>query len=125
MQKGQRASTLADEVAVQLGRDLERWRVESGLTQRDLSEIGKVSQGQISRILDGRATVVTPTVRRLTKAAGINVERLAVSNATANLRSQLHAELDRVWDGSEIQAQALTALLRATRSLVSPPARRR
>jgi sugar-specific transcriptional regulator TrmB len=59
--------------AKELGRDLDRWRRDAGLTQTSLRRTAKVSQGQLSRILSGRFSRMSPAVQCLCKAAGISL----------------------------------------------------
>lgn len=59
--------------ARELGRDLDRWRRDAGLTQVSLQRTAKISQGQLSRILSGRFSRMSPAVQSLCKAAGIAV----------------------------------------------------
>jgi len=59
--------------AKELGHDLDRWRRDGGLTQVSLQRTSKVTQGQLSRILSGRFSRMSPAVQSLCKAAGINL----------------------------------------------------
>lgn len=118
MAQDQRLSALSAEAAREFGTRLKRWQRHEDLTQGDLGRIARLSQGQISRLLDGRAKEVTPAVRRLAKAAAIDLHQLAPADDP--LHARLHAELDRAWDGSKAQADALVSLLRAARALVRP-----
>jgi transcriptional regulator with XRE-family HTH domain len=61
--------------ARRLGRDLDRWRRKTGLTQLDLKRTANVSQGQLSRILSGRFARSSAAVRRLCEAAGIDLRQ--------------------------------------------------
>ena len=103
--------------ALSLGCELDRWRRNRSLTQDALKRISKVSQGQVSRVLAGEFSRATPPVRRMCKAAGIDLEQRLASEPDETLRGRLHAELDRCWDGTEAQAGALMQLLRAARAL--------
>lgn len=67
------ASPVAPALAKQLGRDLDLWRRTAGLTQVRLQRTAKISQGQLSRILSGRFSRMSPAIRFLCEAAGIDM----------------------------------------------------
>lgn len=120
MKSDQPLSPLSQEAAHELGVQLKRWKAARGWRQSDLGRVAQLSQSQISRILDGKAREVTQGVCRLAKAADIDLAFLEAA-ATDPVRDRLHAELDRAWDGSHAQAEALVSLLRAARALVQTP----
>jgi len=67
------ASPVSPALAKQLGRDLDRWRRNAGLTQVRLQRTAKISQGQLSRVLSGRFSRMSPAIRSLCEAAGIDM----------------------------------------------------
>jgi transcriptional regulator with XRE-family HTH domain len=75
--------------ARRLGRDLDRWRRQAGLTQLDLKRTAKVSQGQLSRILSGRFARSSAAVERLCEAAGIDMrQRLSAQARSGGVPSK-------------------------------------
>jgi transcriptional regulator with XRE-family HTH domain len=105
------------QLAQEIGQELDRWRRRKDLTQQDLEQIARVSQGQLSRILEGRFTRVGPALRRLCRSAGIDLARRLRSSGGAPMAARLETELKRSWDGSDAHAHALIQLLRVARSL--------
>ncbi|WP_425529514.1 helix-turn-helix domain-containing protein [Stenotrophomonas nitritireducens] len=114
MKRDVKRLTVSADVALQMGRAIDAWRRKEGMTQRDLSVIAQVSQGQISRILAGRFSYADVSVNLLCKAAGINYPGGSRPAAAGQaLHRRLHAELDSCWDGTKAGADALIELLRA------------
>jgi transcriptional regulator with XRE-family HTH domain len=68
-------TSIQPSTARKLGRDLERWRRDAGLTQLDLTRSANISQGQLSRILSGRFARSSSAVQRLCAAAGIDMRQ--------------------------------------------------
>jgi transcriptional regulator with XRE-family HTH domain len=113
MKKRKETKAVSTEAAFQIGKAVDAWRLTHAKSQRDLQDIAKVSQGQISRILAGKFSHASPPVVRLCTAAGIDWQASSGSSASQALQRRLYAELDGCWDGSRAGAQALIELLRA------------
>ena len=113
MKKRKESEVLSVETALQIGRAVDAWRLAHAKSQRDLEDIAKVSQGQISRILAGKFSHASPPIVRLCTAAGVDWQAGNRSSAGQALQRRLYAELDGCWDGSKAGAQALIELLRA------------
>lgn len=114
MKRDAERQTVSADIALQIGRAIDAWRRKEGMTQRDLSVIARISQGQISRILAGRFSYADATVGLLCDAAGISCpSHSSPALAGQALHRRLHAELDNCWDGTKAGADALIELLRA------------
>lgn len=112
-------TTRVDPVLAQdVGETVDRWRRDQGLTQAQLQRTARISQSQLSRILDGRFTRVSAAVQRLCSAAGVDLHlRLTAAPSDSRWRTELEQELLRSWDGTPGHARELIRLLRIAKAL--------
>lgn len=74
-------------------------------------------QSQVSRILAGNFARISPNVIKICKFARI---KLTVEQPASD---KLREAVERVWDGSSAQENALVRLILAAGGLTSPPSR--
>jgi len=111
---------ISPERALDVGRKIDRWRKEKALTQTSMQQIAGISQGQLSRILEGKFSVATMAVQSLCAAAGVSLEETAKERAIG-VGKDLERELHRSWDGTEEHARELIRLLQVARALRKLP----
>lgn len=104
--------------AIYIGRELDRWRRKSSLTQVQMQDLAGVSQGQLSRVLNGKFSRMSPWVEDLCRSAGINLPQKKVLTKKEKLRRDLDHALRRCWDGSEAHALEIKRLLDVVRNRV-------
>jgi transcriptional regulator with XRE-family HTH domain len=70
--------TTQDDVTyrLKLGRQIDYWRRQRGMTTADLAERTGLSRGQVSRILNGRCSVKSTSLHRILRALGIDEAQL-------------------------------------------------
>lgn len=112
-------AAVAASQAQDLGHAIDRWRNSQGLTQAQLRQTAKVSQGQLSRILAGRFRRASPAVHRLCRAAGIDLSQRLSDEIREDWGANLERALHRSWDGTPQHARELMQLLRVARALRS------
>ncbi|WP_139798609.1 helix-turn-helix domain-containing protein [Andreprevotia lacus] len=84
------------------------------LTQSKLSELTKVDQGQISRILAGQCSGRGDAIIKLCKYAHIDAHNPSPDPIGSLL---LMETIKEVWDGTESGARAIVDMLRAARRM--------
>ena len=94
-----------------IGHELMTWRESENLSQSELAERAGVNQATISRVERGLSTS-PQALHKLCTLAGVDVHKKDLAYAP-----ELSAALDRVWDGSEEQAQTIAILLMAANSI--------
>jgi len=90
----------------------------SGLSQSEMALALNVSQSQISRLLSGQATRVTPLMHRLCEFLMGSLSGTSVDRVREN-RELLEA-IAFAWDGSPRHAEALATVIRSLRVLAPP-----
>lgn len=94
-------------------REVEEWMEQMGYTQERLAEIARVSQAQISRMLQSRVTWRSEALERLCLAA-----RVPMYEEPDPTKSPILAgAIQQVWDGSSSQARAVAELLLAAKKV--------
>jgi predicted transcriptional regulator len=86
--------------------DIERLLQEEKLTQAGLANLLEIDQASVSRALNGQTKPTAPAHARI--CAYMQERRLAASPLDV---------VSEIWDGSDEHAQALCALIRASRDL--------
>lgn len=83
----------------------------------------KMSQGQLSRILSGHFTQLSPNVQKLCAYCGIAPPRrpsaARVQKRDAQAEREVMNAFRSIWNGSEEQARALAAVIRACGAMSS------
>lgn len=92
----------------------------SGMSQLELANALSVSQSQISRVLSGKATRVTPLMHKLCDYLMGSLSSASVDRVREN-RELLEA-IAFAWDGSPRHAEALATVIRSLRALAPPDA---
>lgn len=94
------AAVDSEEIPIErlIGSVIRRQRVKSGLTLAELSEGAGISSGMLSRIETGNVTASLDTLRRLSRAVGVELSTLFRETE----RSEGHAQLIRSDDQMEV-----------------------
>jgi transcriptional regulator with XRE-family HTH domain len=79
--------------ANQLGKNIQRLLSERGMKPIELSETARVNRGQLSRVLQGRASLSIPSLERIAAVLGVAPGTL-LEGETHKVRD-LSAELER------------------------------
>jgi transcriptional regulator with XRE-family HTH domain len=98
---------------IEIGKQLQKYLEDNGLTQQQLAIATNTDQSYISRILRADFTRITKKVRDICEYARLDLD----SHTNPADNPALIGALDWVWDGSEKKAKALAKVIRSLKEL--------
>ena len=94
----------------EIGHRMQALRKERGLTMRELAERTGLSQGQVSRLENGRQGFRSATLMRLAEALGVRPYRLYLPEAEEKKLAGAHSRLTEAMPGRLVPSQLTEAL---------------
>lgn len=93
-----------------------------GMTQAQVAAQYSISQSWVGRIYQGEFSVRACTVRKMCESAGVSfLDDAEARQGIKNTRGRLLRLLESVWEGTEEDADRLTAALLALKKLRKTP----
>lgn len=100
-----------------LHKKIEQWFINSGLTQKQLSEITGINQGNISRIINGTFKKAnSDSILRICKYAKIDINEPLHKSPCEN--DKITQAIKEVWDGSDESAHKIAKYLLALKGIL-------
>jgi transcriptional regulator with XRE-family HTH domain len=94
-------------------RELRKFMDSKSLSQAELANAAGVNQGTVSRALRRKPAKHSEAVMKLCRYAGINFE----SSSQSTTPDSVKEAFERVWDGTNEHALAITRIIEATHGL--------
>lgn len=88
-----------------------------GLTQKEISNLTKLSQGQVSRIISGNGTRASKGFQKICVYVFSRVQASTTPASKVKKTKTIVEAIDAVWDGTEDHAHALSVVIRALGAL--------